>query len=656
MRASLPLLLVLCAAMTLPTTASSQSKFGVRAARVVERPRLLPGADSDKDGLTNWTEMHRTKTNPRGFDSDGDGFGDGAESIADSDPRDPASTPIGPPTPPAARSLQSPVPAAPPATQPQSPADTTPPNTAIDSGPSGISGSTKASFGFSSNEAGSTFQCALDSAAWSSCSSPKAYGSLGLGPHSFSVRGTDAAGNTDASPATRMWTVEATPDTTPPNTSISSSPPSSTTSTDASFGFSSSESGSTFQCSLDSAASSSCGSPTSYSSLSLGPHVFSVIATDAAGNTDASPATRMWTVTEPEAPVECTTTLPPGASASDAVSDAAGGAVICLSTGIYNVNVTDASKASTVTIRPAAGAAPSLGYSLLNQATNLRFQDLKFTGGIEVLGPASRLEFIDNEFVGPFGIHANGQQQSNHTEVTDVRIDGNYLHDLDYTGDQGTANGYGITGSNGVSRFILTNNTIKSPASDYIQAASPVDWVVDHNTFLGPSLLGDHEDHQDLWQIFGGGEDIAFTNNVARNTETQESLLFQEGAFRNVDIENNLFDHDSRGYTCQIYQSNGLTFRDNTIIGSHWGCLFRDLASSPPGSGYEVDHNVFAETEASVDVSEEGRAGDWGTYDYNVSTDGSAEGLHSVRNWSPSWSDTTNYSPLGLPFAAGFRP
>jgi hypothetical protein len=181
-----------------------------------------------------------------------------------------------------------------------------------------------------------------------------------------------------------------------------------------------------------------------------------------------------------------------------------------------------------------------------------------------------------------------------------------------------------------------------------------VHWVVDHNTFLGPSLLGDHEDHQDLWQIFGGGRDIRFTNNVARHTGTQESLLFQEGAFRKVVVENNLFDHDSRGYTCQIYQSDGLVFRRNTVVGSRWGCLFRDLAEAPPGSRYRVERNVFAETSDAPDVSAEGRAGGWGVYDYNVSSDGSAWGPHSLRRWKPAWVNTTGYQPLRLPFAAGY--
>jgi hypothetical protein len=697
-------------------------------------------SDSDNDGLSNWIEGHSTGTDPQRFDTDGDGFGDGAEVRAGTDPLNPASAPAGPPAPP-------PVAPPPPAdstapdtaigtgpaatttstsarldfssseagstfqckldsgswracTSPKSysgltvgghafsvkatdaagntdpspatdnwtvepatpPADATPPDTTISSGPTGTTTATTASLAFSSSESGSSYQCKLDSGSWGACTSPKSYSGLTVGPHSFAVTATDAAGNTDATPATRSWTVEAvTPplDTTAPDTTISSGPSAATTATTASLAFSATESGSTFQCKLDSGSWGACTSPKSYSGLTVGPHSFAVTATDAAGNTDATPATSSWTVQSPEGGGgggSCTQTLSSGASLSSAVSSAAGGAVICLGTGSYSVNVTKASKSSMVTVKPAAGAAPTLSYSMLNQATNLRFQELKFTGGIEALGPASKLQFVDNEFVGPFGFHANGQAQSNGTQVTDVLFDGNNIHDLDYTGTQGTANGYGITASNGVARFTITNNTIKSPASDYIQFASPDTVLIDHNTFLGPSLLGSHQDHQDLVQIFGGGDNVTFTNNVARDTETQESLLFQEGAFTNVVIENNLFDHDSRGYTCQLYQSKGMIFRDNTVVGSHWGCLFRDLASSAAGSGYQIDHNIFTNTAEGSDLSTEGRAGSWGTYDYNVSEDGSAGGTHSVRNWSPSWTDTISYTPLGLPFAAGYRP
>jgi hypothetical protein len=656
-RAPLLLLFLILAAAALPATASSQGKFefGVKAARVVKRPSLAPGADSDKDGLSNWTEEHRTKTNPRKFDTDGDGFGDGAEVTAGSNPLDPTSTPAGPPAP----ATASPQPAG---SQPQTPVepplpDTTPPNTSIDSGPSGATASTKASFGFSATESNSTFECKLDSGSWSSCTSPKSYSGLAAGSHTFSVKATDAAGNTDTTPATRSWSVGTSSDTTPPNTSISSGPPSTTTSTSASFGFSSSESGSTFKCSLDSGPSSSCTSPRSYNSLSLGAHTFSVAATDAAGNTDPSPATRSWTVTEPELPVDCTTSLSPGANVSDAVASAAGGSVICLEGGNWSeISIDGARKSPPVTIRSGPSGRATVDGISLTDPSGLRFMALDITSGTTVTPSGSNIQFIDNDITGVAGIYLFGDYRIG-DQINNVLIEGNDIHDLQYSGHQDTGFGYGVEGVGDVRSMTIRENTIKSPASDYIQSATPIDWVVDHNTFLGPSLLGDHEDHQDLWQIFGGGENITFTNNVARNTETQESLLFQEGAFKNVDVENNLFDHDSLGYTCQIYQSTGLIFRDNTVVGSRWGCLFRDLASAPPGSGYEVDHNVFAETsKEGVGISEEGRAGDWGIYDYNVSSDDSAEGLHSVRNWSPSWVDKTNYAPLGLPFAAGFSP
>jgi hypothetical protein len=661
------LLFLLFAAGTLPATAAMQGKLnpketrvtrgelGVGTARIVARPHLPPHTDGDRDGLTNGAELYRTRTNPRKFDTDGDGFGDGAEVIAGSNPLKAASVPAprlrGPSgqSPPPAQGALEPTPEKP-------PADTTPPQTTIDSGPSGPIGSTKASFGFSSSEAGSSFECALDAAVWSPCASPRTYGSLDLGAHSLSVRATDAAGNTDPSPATRDWTVQAAPDVTPPNTSISSGPPNTTNSTSASLGFSSSESGSSFHCSIDASPTSSCSSPAVYSSLALGPHTFLVAATDAAGNTDASPAIRKWTVTEPEVPVDCTTSLSPGTDVGNAVSEATGGAVICLEAGNYGrISIDGADKSPPVTVRSDPNGRATVDGISLTDPSGLRFVALDITSGTTITPSGTNIQFIGNDITGVAGIYLFGDCRIGES-ISDVVIEGNNIHDLDYSGNQDTGFGYGIEGVGDVRSMTIRGNTIKSPASDYIQSASPIDWVVDQNTFLGPSLLGDHEDHQDLWQIFGGGEDITFTNNVARNTETQESLLFQEGAFSNVDIENNLFDHDSLGYTCQIYQSTEMIFRNNTVVGSRWGCLFRDLASSPPGSGYEVDHNVFAETEANVDISEEGRAGDWGTYDYNVSSDNSAEGLNSVRNWSPSWSDTTNYGPLGLPFAAGYSP
>jgi hypothetical protein len=86
--------------------------------------------------------------------------------------------------------------------------DTTAPQTTIDSGPSGPTNDSTPTFAFSSSEAGSSFQCNLDAAGFAPCSSPLTTASLADGPHSFEVRATDKAANTDQSPASRSFNVD----------------------------------------------------------------------------------------------------------------------------------------------------------------------------------------------------------------------------------------------------------------------------------------------------------------------------------------------------------------------------------------------------------------------------------------------------------------
>ena len=112
------------------------------------------------------------------------------------------------------------------------PTDTTPPGTSISSGPANPTTSTSASFAFTATQSGSTFECKLDAGAYATCTSPKSYSGLSVGSHTFSVRAIDPAGNTDATPATRTWTI-APSDTTPPDTTITSGPDASTLSTSA---------------------------------------------------------------------------------------------------------------------------------------------------------------------------------------------------------------------------------------------------------------------------------------------------------------------------------------------------------------------------------------------------------------------------------------
>jgi subtilisin family serine protease len=172
--------------------------------------------------------------------------------------------------------------------------DTTPPDTTINTGPTDTINANQATFTFAGTPASDTakIQCRIDSEPFTDCTSPKTFTGLAEGPHTFEVRASDQAGNTDQTPATRSFTV----DTTPPDTTIIAGPSGTITTNQATFTFSSNEAGSSFECGFDGSGFSPCSSPVTYPGLSDGPHRFAVRAIDEAGNTDLSETAREFTV------------------------------------------------------------------------------------------------------------------------------------------------------------------------------------------------------------------------------------------------------------------------------------------------------------------------------------------------------------------------
>jgi serine protease len=123
---------------------------------------------------------------------------------------------VSPPSPPPALPPPAPPPPAPPPTLPPpsapatprtTPPDTVAPNTRLARVPARATRAPRAVFTFSSTEPASRFECRLDRGRWTGCSSPRAYRALRPGAHTFRVRAIDAAGNVDATPATRTWRV-----------------------------------------------------------------------------------------------------------------------------------------------------------------------------------------------------------------------------------------------------------------------------------------------------------------------------------------------------------------------------------------------------------------------------------------------------------------
>jgi hypothetical protein len=180
--------------------------------------------------------------------------------------------------------------------------DLTPPALpTLTSAPPTVTASTSASLAFTDDDATASFLCRLDGAAFSACTSPKAYSGLSAGPHVFDVKARDPAGNESATKS-YGWTI----DLINPVVTIdpATEPHDPTNVTGASFAFTSNKLGSTFACQLDGAGFAPCTSPVVYSGLADRRHGFAVRATDPLGTT--GPATVWeWTVdtVAPAAPV-----------------------------------------------------------------------------------------------------------------------------------------------------------------------------------------------------------------------------------------------------------------------------------------------------------------------------------------------------------------
>ncbi len=193
-------------------------------------------------------------------------------------------------------------------------AETTPPRAAIAAGPrpGSLTGDPTPTFGFSSSEAGSTFQCRFDARSFSWCP-PRftARSPLSDGGHRLAVRAVDVAGNV-STPVWRSFKV----DTVAPRVTISSGPANgaSTPNPRPSFRFLASEPGAGFRCRLDSGSLVPCSAPFRAGPLAGGQHRFGVIATDRAGNTGPA-ATRTWTV-DSAAPTARITSGPANGSTS----------------------------------------------------------------------------------------------------------------------------------------------------------------------------------------------------------------------------------------------------------------------------------------------------------------------------------------------------
>jgi Ca2+-binding RTX toxin-like protein len=183
--------------------------------------------------------------------------------------------------------------------------DTVKPAVSLTDRPPDPSAASAAAFSFTADEP-ATFVCRLAGPrpiGASACSSGVAYTGLPDGRYAFEVAATDLAGN-HGEPVSYGWGVESPTaplppspplvDRTRPQTRLATGMPKRVRAgrngrRRVVFRFSSNERGASFVCRLDRRRAASCVSPRAYT-VAIGIHAFRVTATDAAGNTDPSPA------------------------------------------------------------------------------------------------------------------------------------------------------------------------------------------------------------------------------------------------------------------------------------------------------------------------------------------------------------------------------
>lgn len=175
--------------------------------------------------------------------------------------------------------------------------DTVAGDTRVTSAPRALGNDTTPSFTYDSDaEDIDFFECRLVGAGakgFVECDDAgMSFGPLVDGDYTFQVRSVDGAGNLDPTPAEHEFTI----DTVVPETTITTAPAAVVGTSSVTFGYATDKDPATFECRLSTAGQTGAwqacqGTSKTFSGLVDGGYTFEVRATDAAGNTDATPAT-----------------------------------------------------------------------------------------------------------------------------------------------------------------------------------------------------------------------------------------------------------------------------------------------------------------------------------------------------------------------------
>jgi hypothetical protein len=410
--------------------------------------------------------------------------------------------------------------------------------------------------------------------------------------------------------------------------------------------------------------------------------------------------------------VECKQTFGPG-SGWGVVEGAlrSAGARVCLSAGSYswwNVGVVAPGSLSTVSAAPGARVVVD-GLTLNSEgARNLAFENLVFTGTVNV-NKGSGFVVAHDEWPGGAGSESGVVVYGNTAgkPVTNVRIEYDRMSDLDEkAGGVGNAQCGTFIGE---WEYVTFSHDLCGPylSGHFTQDGGGNHLTEEYDTFLGPSYRYEWKTkensttgyHTNILQIFHPSEYVTFAHNVIRNAGTNGNTILIEGTketnarYNHITIEDNLFERAEDGQGPGICPQSNFTYAWNTnIYSSPETTNFAVTDFSPKGAPGEndscesgpndrVEHNIMVEvpcthsfpgyetgggltevlispcpTHHNTDLGWEAGSGTQGPFctkecavEYNVTEDNSASqgsSKHYKTGWHPAGSKTSEWATL----------
>ncbi len=530
----------------------------------IHRTRTNPRkADTDGDGLSDWTEVRLTKTDPRKADSDGDGASDGEEIVAGSDPSDPTSLP-GLPAP---GSQPPPLPPPPPEpeTEPQPPPHEEP-----------------------GEEESEPPPAEATKAVWRAPDGAEAGVPVTL----------DGTASSGAAPLACTWSFE-------------------------------NQSGSTVW-------QTKSGCEIDFTFESTGTKYVKLIVEGAKGGSDSDkqsfdvgegpetepPPEEETEEEEPEEPPHeeeeeeeapepppsggCVSGATNATSASAVTSAVSAGRSVCVTAAVGNVNFNSMGDRSGVVVSTEAG---SMGEIDISATTGLTIRSARFRS-VELRG-AHRTTIEDSTIGGTQSNRVEDELIFMPDESNNVVIRNN---DIGWTKADNSGNtGYGCRCYGATNNLQFVGNRVHDIAADGFQGTNGSNVLIDRNEIGPVGANPDSSEHSDNIQIVSNGPNLRITNNWIHEqgyyegniTGNSGSTYIHGGTSNSVLYENNLVE-TSQGRTEVCGLGTGGTSRSNiTIRRNTW--VEGGLAySSFPGFEWDCDSGSGNAVERNIAVDPDG--------------------------------------------------